>query len=433
MGAFVAAITIFVSVLLLVIWQPRWRVGWVALGGVCLTLALGITDWLEIWHAGRILLPHWVTVVSLLLIARIFEEAGFFRLLAPMIAFLGFGRGRWLFAFVIVAGAGVSALLTNYGCVLFWTPAVIAALRQLRFPPQVTLAYGLGVGFIADAASFWFPFSNPLNAVMLKGLELSAWRYLLVMIPVQGVIMLLSLVVLGYYFDLGFPKTYRWRFQTKGVRDRVICRWGFPLLGMLGCCFLLARPPAVFIWLTALLTSAIAGRWYTLNSKPTLSLPKIIKQLPWQFLLLSLCLYSLGMTLGNTGLSAYLQQWFTMLSGWGMTLAVMGTGLSATLLSSFGHNAPTLINNITALQEVASSSSRSIAEAMLYANLVGCILGAKLSPIGSLSTLLWFDLIQRNVQHLYGRQYVRIYLALVLPVLFFSLLVLALWIPWLYP
>jgi arsenical pump membrane protein len=297
----------------------------------------------------------------------------------------------------------------------------------------VILTYGLGVGLIANAASFWFPFSNPLNEVMINELELSSWRYLLVMIPVQGGMILLSLAVMMFYFNLRFPKTYRWRHRARRVRDRVVCRWGFPILGILGLCFLLARPPAVFVFLTAVLTSAIAGRWYTLNSKPVLALPKIVQQLPWQFLLLSLCLSSLGMTIGKTGLTDYLQQWFTLLSGWGITLGVMGTGFSATLLSSFGHNLPTLVNNLIALQDPTSFNSRPIAEAMIYANLIGCVFGAKLSPIGSLSTLLWFDLIGRHVQQLDWQQYVRIHLALVLPVLFFSLLALTLWIPWLYP
>jgi arsenical pump membrane protein len=433
MGAFLAAIAIFLSVLLLIIWQPYWGVGWLGLGGIFLTLALGIADLREIWQGGVMILPSLLSIVSLLLIARILEAAGFFRLLAPVIIFLGFGRGQWLFAFVMIASAMVSASLSNYGCVLFWTVAVVEALRQLRFRPQVTLAYVLGVGLMANGGSFLFPWSNPLNSLLINGLELSPWRYLLVMIPVQVVIVLLSLGVMGFYFNLCLPKTYRWRNRSVKVRDRVVCRWGFPILGILVLCFLFVRPPAVFVFLTALLTSAIAGRWYTLNSTPILPLGKIFKQLPWQFLLLSVSLYSLGITLGTTGLTYYLQQWLVTLSGWGMTLAVIGTGFTAALLSSFTNNAPTLVNYVIALQDGSNFSSRPITEAMIYANLIGCVLGAKLSPIGSLATLLWLDVVKRNVQHIYWQQYVRVYVALVLPVLFFSLLFLALWIPWLYP
>src|SRR4028119_782419 len=107
------AIAIFVLTLILVIWQPRGLgIGFSAIGGALLALATGVvtlqdvpTVWAIVWNAT-------FTLVALVIISLILDEAGFFRWLALILARWGVGNGRLLFFLVILLGALVTALLT---------------------------------------------------------------------------------------------------------------------------------------------------------------------------------------------------------------------------------------------------------------------------------------------------------------------------------
>lgn len=432
------AFAIFLLTLILVIWQPRGLgIGFSALGGALLALATGVvrlqdvpTVWAMVWNAT-------FTLVALVIISLILDEAGFFKWLALLVARGGGGRGRLLFVLVILLGALVTALLTNDGTALIWTPTVMEMLLVLGFNPGATLAFVFATGFIADATSSPLPVSNLVNIIAADYFHISFLRYSLVMVPVNFVAIAFSLAVLCFYFDRHIPARYsltRLPPPANAIRDQVVCRWSFLILGLLLIGYFFAAPlsiPVSFIAGTsALVMLAFAGRWFHKDKTAVIEIRKILPEAPWQVILFSLGMYLVVIGLRDAGMTALINQQLRQLSGWGLTLSATGTGFLAALLSGVMNNLPTVLINALAIPD-ATGLDPAVREVMVYANIVGCNIGAKITPIGSLSTLLWLNVLARKGLRISWIQYVRIALILTVPVLFASLLSLAVWLPWL--
>lgn len=432
------AIAIFLLTLTLVIWQPRGLgIGFSALGGALLALATGVitlqdipTVWAIVWNAT-------FTLIALVIISLILDDAGFFRWLALQVAHGSIGRGLVLFPLVVLLGALVTALLTNDATALIWTPTVMEMVLLLGFSPKATLAFVFATGFIADATSSPLPVSNLVNIISADYFQISFLRYIMVMVPVNFVAIATSLGVLWFYFDRDIPSTYDLEClppPKSVIRDPVVCQWSFAILGLLLIGYFFAErlslPISFIAALSALVMVALAGRWFHRHDTPVIEIRKVLWEAPWQMILFSLGMYLVVSGLRNAGMTALLSQQLEELSNWGLTLAAIGTGFLATLLSSVMNNLPTVLINALAIQD-ATGLDPAVREVMVYANVLGCNIGAKITPIGSLSTLLWLDVLRRKGLRLSWGQYSRIAFILTIPVLFVSLLGLAIWLPWL--
>lgn len=419
------ALVLFVLTLALVIWQPRGLgIGWSASLGAGLALLTGVIRpadipvvWGIVWNATG-------TFVAVVIISLLLEAAGFFEWAALHVARWGGGRGGRLFVLMILLGAGVSALFNNDGAALILTPIVVAMLAALRFSPRATLAFVMAAGFIADTASLPLVVSNLVNIVTADYFGIGFARYAAVMAPVDLAAILASLAVLGLVFRRAIPPRYdaqRLPAPASVVRDRPTFLAGWGVLAWLLLGFFVLEPLGIPVSATAAAGAlALAGVAARGGRIPVL---RRVRGAPWQIIVFALGMYLVVYGLRHAGLTEFLTRALDWLAGQGVWTATLGTGLLSAVLSSLMNNLPTVL--IGALSIEASQAQGVVREAMIYAHVIGCDLGPKLTPIGSLATLLWLHVLRgRDIRIGWG-QYCRIGLALTLPVLVAALAALA--------
>ena len=421
-----AAAAVFLFTLILVIWQPKGLgVGWSASLGALLALLVGAvslqdipTVWAIIWNATA-------TFIAIIIVSLLLDEAGFFEWAALHVARWARGDGRRLFMFIVLLGAAVSALFANDGAALILTPIVMSMLMALRFSGAATLAFVMAAGFIADTASLPLVVSNLVNIVSADYFGLGFSTYASVMLPVNLAAVLATLLVLFLYFRRDIPAHYALddlKSPAMAIRDRASFRVGvWVLVALLAGLFVL-EPLGIPISAVAAACAAVlfivAARGHVIATR------RVLREAPWQIVVFSLGMYLVVYGLRNAGLTDSLTALLDRLAAQGLWAATLGTGLVAALLSSVMNNMPSVL--IGALSIHASDAQGVVRKAMIYANVIGCDLGPKITPIGSLATLLWLHVLARKGVRITWGYYFKVGILLTLPVLLVTLSALAL-------
>lgn len=423
------AALIFVITLIFVIWQPKGLgIGISASIGAIVALIAGVISvedipvvWDIVWNATFAFIA--VIIISLLL-----DQAGFFEWIALHMARFGGGNGNKLFALIVLLGAVVAALFANDGAALILTPIVIAMLLKMRVSAATTLAFIMAAGFIADTASLPLVVSNLVNIVSADFFNISFDRYAQVMIPVNLVSVVSSLLVLYFFYRQDIPDSYDVRSLPEpatAIKDQATFYMGWLVLVALLVGFFVLEPRGVPISLIAGVGAATLVITALINKK--LSVPTVIKEAPWQVVVFSLGMYLVVYGLKNEGLTDYLTIALNSLGDQGLWAATIGTGFMSAGLSSIMNNMPTVL--IQSLAIADTTQPEIITQAMVYANVIGSDLGPKITPIGSLATLLWLHVLATKDVVVSWGYYFKVGIVLTLPVLLATLVALALWLP----
>jgi len=420
------AVAIFVLTLVLVIWQPKGlSIGWSACIGAALALLTGVVHigdipvvWQIVWNATA-------TFIAVIIISLLLDESGFFEWAALHVSRWGDGKGRLLFTYIILLGAAVAALFANDGAALILTPIVIAMLLALGFSPGATLAFVMAAGFIADTSSLPLIVSNLVNIVTADFFTLGFSEYASVMVPVNIASVAATLVMLHLFFRKDIPATYdlaKLKAPRDAIRDMRTFKTGWLVLLLLLAGFFGLEPLGVPVSLVA--AGAAFILWLVARKGHAIDTRKVLKGAPWQIVIFSLGMYLVVYGLRNAGLTDYLSAILNRFAEHGVWGATLGTGFLTAFLSSVMNNMPTVL--IGALSIDGSTAQGVVKEAMIYANIIGCDLGPKITPIGSLATLLWLHVLaQKNITVSWG-YYFRVGIVMTLPVLFVTLAALAL-------
>lgn len=389
--------SLFLLTLVLVIWQPRGlSIGWSATIGAVLALGTGVIHFDDIPVVWNIVWNATAAFIAVIIISLLLDESGFFEWAALHVARWGKGRGRLLFTWIVLLGASVAALFANDGAALILTPIVIAMLLALGFSKGATLAFVMAAGFIADTASLPLIVSNLVNIVSADFFSLGFTQYASVMIPVDLAAIASTLVMLHLFFRRDIPATYaisRLNAPASAIKDPATFRAGWMVLLSLLVGFFVLEPLGIPVSAIAAVGAAVlfavAKRGRVINTG------NVLRGAPWQIVIFSLGMYLVVYGLRNAGLTLYLSGVLNLLADKGILAATFGTGFLTAFLSSVMNNMPTVL--IGALSIDGSAANGIVKEAMIYANAIGCDLGPKITPIGSLATLLWLHVLAQRI------------------------------------
>ncbi|WP_223192711.1 arsenic transporter [Paenibacillus sedimenti] len=422
------ACLLFVITITLVIWQPKGLgIGWSATAGAVLALLFGVVTWHNVIEVTDIVWNATLTFVAIILNSLLLDEIGFFEWAALHMARLARGSGVRMFLYVILLGAGVSGLFANDGAALILTPIVLAMVRTLNFERTMILPFVMAGGFIADTASLPLTVSNLTNIVSADYFGIGFGEYASRMFVPNLFSIGASMLVLYICYRRQIPLHYdvsMLKQPREAIKDERLFRLSWVILGVMLLAFLASEFIAVPI---SLITGA-ATLFFLLAARrsPAVNLRKIVKEAPWTIVIFSIGMYVVVYGLKNAGLTDLLGMLIGAAADHGLYAATLGMGFLAAILSSVMNNLPTVM--IDALAIHGTQTEGVIREALIYANVVGTDLGPKLTPIGSLATLLWLHVLSRKDVRITWGYYFRIGFILTVPTLFVTLTGLYLWL-----
>jgi len=322
-------------------------------------------------------------LIGMMLLSEVARGQGLFDYLARLAVQVSGGSRARLFAIVYAVGTVVTVFLSNDATAVVLTPAVAAATRTARVEP---LPYLFICAFIANAASFVLPISNPANLV-LYGDHMPALPVWLLRFAVPSALSIVATFValrLAHRQDLGGPVDQSDKPQPLSAGGRLVAA------GIVATAIVLLVASS-FGWqlgLPTFIAGAIVAAIVLVRSRqspwPTL------RHVSWGVLPLVAGLFILVEALNQTGVLSRLTDLLRAAAGqsaaW--TAAIVGLAVGV------GTN---LVNNLP-LGLVAASTSHAAQVPVPVTNalLIGIDLGPNLSVTGSLATILWLIALRRE-------------------------------------
>src|SRR5712664_3803189 len=387
-----------------------WRLPeaiWAVLGATALVV-FALLPWTSALRAIGKGTDVYLFLIGMMLLAELARKEGLFEWLAALAARLARGSAKRLFGLVYAVGTVVTVFLSNDATAVVLTPAVYAAAKAAKAEP---LPYLFVCAFIANAASFVLPISNPANLVVFG----SHMPPLLSWLARFGLPSILS---------IGATYAALYLTQRRSLRQEISHEVFLPNLssgGRLTACGIAITAP-VLLLASAFdrqlgLPTFIAGTCTAL----VVFLHKregpwdVLKNISWGVLPLVAGLFVLVEGLDQTGVLGALSQWLQTTAEESVTATAFGAG---TIVAVGGN----LMNNLPAgLIAGSAATAANLPHQVTGALLIGVDLGPNLSVTGSLATILWLVALRREGHEISAWKFLSLGLVVMPPALLLAL------------
>lgn len=394
-ASWTATWAVCIAAFLLILWRPHRIPEWVwAAAGAGLLVALDLIAPRRAWIAVRMGTSVYLFLAGMMLLAELARRHGVFEWLAALALDCAHGSQLRLFVLVYAIGIAVTALLSNDATAVLLTPAVLAVVRRTKTSP---LPYLFACAFVANAASFVLPISNPANLVVFENRlpDLGEWLRIFWLPAIAAIAVTFLLLLWRSYAELRAPIQDG---SSRPALDRIGRRAGMTVL--IGAGAILATSAlggrvgssTMIVGVLAMLYVA-RTRWHEMN--------ETLRSIPWGIIPLVAGLFVMVEALKRVGVLEISTRGLETAVRWNPSAGLITIALVVGVLSNAINNLPMGLIGAFA---VKSAHTSTVVHAAV---LLGINLGPNLSITGSLATILWMAALRRENVEVTGEQFLR--------------------------
>ncbi|ADG07736.1 arsenic transporter [Kyrpidia tusciae] len=449
---------IFFLTVLFIMWRPYGINEAIptTVGAACIFL-LGVVPLTDIYRILGIVNGASITILSTIVMSIVLQSIGFFRWVALNLVERARGSGILLYWYVNLLCFLMTMFFNNDGSILITTPIIMQMMTLLHLKREQKMPYLLSGALVATAASAPIGVSNLANLIALNivGLDLNTYAAMMFVPSMIGIAVISLLLYL--YFRKEIPNKisiapepplppppprkakhhhpvrhpdppHQLRLRTGEPVDWwmfriciaivIFVRAGFFLFSGLG--IPIEWIAVVGAWLL------IAVRWYR-NKMGALD---IIKKTPWHILVFAFTMYVIVYGLHNSGLTMIIVEHLRGLVTTNHLSASLVMGAFLTLLSNMCNNLPSVMVGTLALKQMGLDTHTL--QIAYLASIIGSDVGALITPMGTLATLIWMFILRKNGVGVSWSEYLKISSISIPTGLIISLLSLYGWTEWLF-
>jgi arsenical pump membrane protein len=372
-----------ISILLMLI-RPRNipEVYWIA-GGVLLLLVFRLVPLAIAGRAAAKASDVCLFLIGMMLLSELAREHGVFDWLSSVAVRCARGSCSRLFVLIYAVGTIVTIFMSNDATAVVLTPAILTAVRKAKVEP---LPYLFVCAFIANAASFLLPISNPANLVVFHNQMPRLGRWLLSYTAPSLLSIVATFITMRWLFRKELCAAIEGEAELKPLRSEglLVLAGLAAMVVVLLMASSLGKDLGLPTCLAALVITAVV------SIKARCSPLALIREISWATLALVAGLFVMVDATESIGAMRHTREWLTWAQTLGSTTGTLITGFAVGVANNLVNNLP--LGLIAGGTLEAAHAKGLIADAVL----IGVDLGPNLSISGSLATILWLIALRRE-------------------------------------